>query len=177
MFVIIVWGNWSYTREKCMGEGHSSNYWRLNCAWFTRKENGRNVKVRGFSGANINDFYTYLIPLLRKKPSYIILMVGTNDAMMKSSEELLAELLALKNWILEVLPGVIITMSCPTIRNDNQKARLTILNLRKKLNDLKLSTIINDNIVENHLGRKRLHLNNRGSARLAMNYLAHIRRH
>ena len=141
------------------------------------KKMGKNVKVRGFSGGNINDFYTYLIPLLRKKPSYIILMVGTNDATMKSSEKLLAELLALKNWILEVLPEVIITISCPTIRNDNQKARLTILHLRKKLNDLKLSTIINDNIGENHLGRKGLHLNNRGSARLAMNYLAHIRRH
>ena len=142
------------------------------------KKMGKNVKVRGFSGVNINDFYTYLIPLLRKKPSYIILMVGTNDAMIKSSEELLAELLALKNWIVEVLPGVIIAISCRTIRNDNQKARLTILHLRKKLNDLKSSnTIINDNIVENHLGHKGLHLNNRGSAKLAMNYLAHIRRH
>ena len=136
------------------------------------KKMEKNVKVRGFSGGNINDFYTYLIPLLRKKPSFIILMVGTNDAM-----KLLAELLALKNWILEVLPEVIITISCPTIRNDNQKARLTILHLRKKLNDLKLNTIINDNIGENHLGRKGLHLNNRGSARIAMNYLAHIRRH
>ena len=81
---------------------------------------------RGFSGGNINDFYTYLIPLLRKKRCYIILMVGTNDATMKSSEKLLAELLALKNWIVEVLPEVIITISCRTIRNDNQTVRLTI---------------------------------------------------
>ena len=64
-------------------------------------------------------------------------MVGTKDGMMKSFEELLAELLALKNWILEVLSEVTITISCPTIRNDNQKARLTILHFRKKLNDLK----------------------------------------
>ena len=94
-------------------------------------------------------------------------MVGTNDAMMKSSEELLAELLALKNWILEVLIGVPITISCPTICNDNQKARLTILHTRKKLNDIKLNTIINDNIRDIHLGCKGIYLNNRGSVRLA----------
>ena len=103
-------------------------------------------------------------------------MVGTNDTEI-SSDILLSELLSLKKWILEVLPDVNVTFSCPTIRSDNQKARLTILHLRKKLSDLNINCISNENINHSHLGRKGLHLNNRGLARLAMNYLSHIRKY
>ena len=138
---------------------------------------GPMVKVRGFSGACISDMFSYLVPLLQKKPSQIILMVGSNDSISKSSEEILTELLALKKWILETLPGVNLTIACPTKRTDNQKARITLLHLRKKLLNLKISLITNDNINDEHLGRKGLHLNSRGSARLAMNYLSHIRQH
>ena len=37
------------------------------------------VKIRAFPGANSNDMYSYIIPLIRKKPSYMILHVGIND--------------------------------------------------------------------------------------------------
>ena len=103
-------------------------------------------------------------------------MVGTNDTE-ESSDILLSELLSLKKWILEVLLDVNVTLSCPTICSDNQKARLTILHLRKKLSDLNINFISNENINHSHLGRKGLHLNNRGLARLAMNYLSHIRKY
>ena len=138
---------------------------------------GPKVKVRGFPGARIKDFYSYLLPLLDKNPSNIILMAGSNDSIDKSSEELLVELLNLKKWISDKLPGVKITISCPTIRNDNQKARLTILRLREKLQNLNIDLITNENIHVGHLGHKGLHLNNRGSGRLAMNFLSHIRKH
>ena len=104
-------------------------------------------------------------------------MTDTSDGMEKLSEELLTKLMALKNWVLEILPRVNITISCPTIRNDNQKARLTILHLRNKWYDLKINVLINDNITQMHLGRKGVRLNNRGSTRLAMNCLSHIRNH
>ena len=55
---------------------------------------GSKVKVRGFAGARIKDFYNYLIPLLEKRPSRIILMAGTNDSVEKSSQEILTELLS-----------------------------------------------------------------------------------
>ena len=70
-----------------------------------------------------------------------------------------------------------VTISCPTIRLDYQKARLTILRLRQKLSNLNIDVIINENISDEHLGQKGLHLNGRGSGRLAMNYLSHIRKH
>ena len=141
------------------------------------KKMGSKIKVRGFSGARIKDYYNYLLPLLEKRPTHIILMAGTNDSIEKSSEEILAELLELKSWILDMLPEVSITLSCPTTRNDNQNARFTLLRLREKLIALGIDIITNDNINNDHLGHEGLHLNARGSARLAMNYLAHIRKH
>ena len=42
------------------------------------------VKVRCFPGAQINDMYNYLEPLLQKQPDYVILHVSTNDAIMKT---------------------------------------------------------------------------------------------
>lgn len=141
------------------------------------KRMGNNVKVRGFPGATIRDFYNYLVPLLEKKPSNIILMAGSNDSINKPSDEIVAEILLLKQWILNAIPDANIIISCPPVRMDNQKARLTILNLRKKLSNLKINFISNENINDNHLGHKGLHLNKWGSAILAMNYLSHIRKH
>ena len=39
----------------------------------------RLVKLRPFSGATCYDMYHYLLPTLERKPSHVILHVGTND--------------------------------------------------------------------------------------------------
>ena len=52
-----------------------------------------NVKVRCFSGSTIYDIY------------YYIAHVGTNDTPYKSSEEVLVELLQLKDHIESILPS------------------------------------------------------------------------
>ena len=54
-----------------------------------------NVKVRPHPGASIRDLYDHLNALLRKKPKYLILHVGTNDAanINTSSEDLYDRLL------------------------------------------------------------------------------------
>ena len=136
---------------------------------------GTNVKVRSFSGALVKDLHNYLIPLLKKRPSNIILMAGTNDAVMSTSTAILQELLLLKVWIIETLPGVNVCISCPTVCWDNSKAKITIHHLRNKLSGLNIDYIANDNIHSVHIGQKGLHLNGKGSGRLAMNYLSHIR--
>jgi len=43
------------------------------------KVNYKNIKVRYFPGASINDMKHYSIPILNKKPKNIILHIGTND--------------------------------------------------------------------------------------------------
>ena len=103
---------------------------------------GKLVKVQCHPGAYINDMYNYLMLLIEKKADSIILIVGTNVAVNKCSQQILNELLNLKSWLLENLPGVKIVFSCPTVRHDNQKVRLTILQLRNKLQQLRNKVLL-----------------------------------
>ena len=70
---------------------------------------------------------------LKKEPEFILLHVGTNDTPYKSSEEVLVELLQLKDHIESILPGTTVILPQPTIRADNSKANYTI----KQLNEIK----------------------------------------
>ena len=52
----------------------------------------RNIKVRFFPGARIQDIYYYLVPLLRNRPDKIILHIGSNDAPHIKADEMVEEL-------------------------------------------------------------------------------------
>ena len=95
---------------------------------------GPRFKVRAFPGAFVRDFHHLAIPLLKKKPSYIVTMAGTNDTITKTSEIILVELLQLNSFIEYALLGCKVVISCLTDRFDNPKACLTVLHLRRKLN-------------------------------------------
>ena len=56
----------------------------------------RPLKVHNFTGARVADMEDYLIPIIQKKPSNIILQVGTNDAKNLPSRTVLDNLLKLK---------------------------------------------------------------------------------
>ena len=142
------------------------------------KRMGDKFKVRGFSGAVVQDMYHYLHPLLEKKPTYIIMMVGTNDAPHKSAEEILVELLKLKQHIEDVLPICQVIISCPTLRKDkaNPQAHRVVFDLRKKLINLNIPIILNENINDDHIGKDGLHLNTHGFGKLAMNYIRYMRK-
>ena len=56
------------------------------------------VQVRCFPGATINNMFYYLKPLL-EKPAYVILHVSTNDAIIKTSEVILDEVMESKSHI------------------------------------------------------------------------------
>lgn len=140
------------------------------------KRMGNNVKVRSFPGARIHDMYYYLTPLIAKRPKYIILHVSTNDAADKSSsDEILNELLQLKQFIEKSLPDSTLFISYPLIRNDRIGPRRTIFDLREKLNMLNINCIMHENLTEEHLGKGGLHLNAKGLGRLATNYISFIR--
>ena len=100
---------------------------------------GPRFKVRAFRG-----LYHDAIPLLEKNPSFVIVTVGTNDSVIKSSECVLIELLRVKKFTDYSSPGCEAIISCPTDRYDEPKAKLTILNLRRKLNNLKIPVFCNE---------------------------------
>ena len=68
--------------------------------------------------------------------SYIILHVGTNDAVTKSSDDIFKELLDLKAHIERILPKAIIIFSEPIILIDDMKANLTVGRVISKIEKL-----------------------------------------
>ena len=100
--------------------------------------------------------------------------MGTNDAITKSSDKILKELLELKAHIERILPKATIILSQPIIRIDDGKANLTIRSLINKFEKLDVRVLDHKNIKEEHLGRKGLHLNGRGTGRVAMNFISMI---
>ena len=137
--------------------------------------NNQVVKVRDFRGATIDDLKHHLVPLLKKKPEHIILHIGTNDAVSKTSRQILDELLQLKQYIINTLPTCRVIVSRPTIRTDNGKAALTLSNFNKLLGQLEVDFIDNVNIKEVHLGKKGLHLHKKGKNRLELIFLQKLR--
>ena len=136
----------------------------------------KNVKVRSFGGLNTVSIYPKLEPLLKKKPSKIILHIGTNQAADNTSDIIFNNLLDLKIYIESQLDGVTVILSCPITRVDSTKAKLTVNNLTEKIKLLGIKHLLNVNVDENCLGRKGLHLNQRGVGRFAMNLISLIRR-
>ena len=133
------------------------------------------IKVRPFSGARVNDMFSYITPLLKKRPTYIFLHIGSNDSINKSSDQILDEILKLQMFIKQELPSCQVFLSAPVLRTDNRKAQLTLKNLEILMKEFD-KVIFHENIDGNCLGGKGLHLNPKGSGRLAINYLSQIRR-
>ena len=133
------------------------------------------VKIRSLKGAYIDDMYDHLKPYLKKEPTNIVLHIGSNDATIKTYDQILKEVLRLKDFILSVLPNVKLYISCPTARVDNLDAHITLCKLGRIIKSWE-NSISNDNIDRYCLGKKGLHLNQKGSGRLALNYISLLRR-
>ena len=58
-----------------------------------------NVKVRYFNRALVEDMFYNLVPLMRKKPSALILHVGTNNTVSDSSKVILKKINSLISYI------------------------------------------------------------------------------
>ena len=132
------------------------------------------VKVRSFSGSTISDLQNYYMkPLLRKKPTKIKIHIGTNDVTEKesTSDKILDALLDLKKVIESELPECEVVISIPIMRTDKEAAGQMIESLNRKLKSLDLNIIDNNNITNKDLGRRGLHLNNRGISKFAGNIL------
>ena len=139
--------------------------------------NGVKVKVRPNPGATVLDMKDHLNAYLRKKPSHLILHVGANDSSSKevSSDDIFDGLLDLKAYAESKVPGITVTFSCPTIRFDNSVACIKLVFLRNRMKRAGQRIISNENITLEHIGKKGLHLNQKGVARLAMNLRAYVR--
>ena len=136
----------------------------------------RCVKVRSFPGATIEDMYSDITPLLKKVPKHIIIHIGTNNAVYNSSDTILDEIVKLKGYIQSKLPDAMVILSCPITRTDDGKARLTVKHIMRKIKTLNVYYMSHDNISDDCLGVKGLHLNPTGTGRLAVNLISQMRK-
>ena len=136
----------------------------------------RNIKVRTFPGARVEDFYHYLVPLLKKQPRNLILAIGTNNCPLESAEEITNKISELVSFIKARVPDCCIAFAEIPIRNDNDLAKKTASKVNivvKRIKDINI--LKQDNITEICLGKKGLHLNQRGTKTLALNIINYVR--
>lgn len=135
----------------------------------------RKVKVRLERGAVIEDMFDHANAVLRRKPSYIILHIGTNNAISQDYISIVNGIIRLKRYIETKLESCKVIVSSLFMRNDNHTANNTITRVNALLQEMSFDIVNNDNINDVHLGKRGLHLNKRGLGRFALNLISHIR--
>ena len=120
--------------------------------------------------------FDYVKPILKQKPNYAVLYVGTNNAKDMASRKILDKPLQLKTAVLDLNENCKVILSQPMTRLDDGKSCLTISKLNELLERLDIPILKNRNITVDHLESKDLHLNPHGIARFAMNLKASIRK-
>ena len=118
----------------------------------------RSVKVRIFPSATTHYMYDYLKLLIKKNPDNIILHVGTNNLVNKTSRDILNEILSFKNVIEKLCPTCKLRGSNLIYRSDT-------------LNALNIDVVDNRNIGGNCLNNSGLRLNSTGYGKLAIIFI------
>ena len=135
----------------------------------------RNTKVRVKPGATIEDLFFQITPYLRKCPTNIICHIGTNNANKDRSDKIMEKLVKLKEYIVSRCPAANIVFSALIDRYDDNIAARVVQETNTKLKHLDTPLIDNNNIIRDHVGRRGLHLNNRGTTRLALNFITMLK--
>ena len=84
------------------------------------------------------------------------------------------DILLLKKFINESHPEIAVIFSLPIMRTDNRTANKILNQHAYELCQLNVHVLDNSNIHEEHPGKNGLHLNRRGTGRLALNIVALI---
>ena len=135
----------------------------------------KEVDVLNFPGATSSDVLTKIDDVLNKKPASLIVHVGTND--LTNDMNLLSNIKKIVNKTNKTSPNTVLTFSNIIFRKDkkNLKSRAdTNSRLKNFCRQKKINLISNDNIKEEHLGIKKLHLNTKGTGIFAKNLLNFI---
>ena len=140
------------------------------------KRIGTDVKVMCHGGCTIQCMYRHLPKVIKRNPKYVLLHIGTNDCVGKTSDEVLRELVKLHDYIETAIHDCTVIISMPTMRTDDLTANQIIQNLNVKLKKTNYHLLDNCNISKTHLGRKGLHLGEHGTRKIAHNLISLIKR-
>ena len=138
------------------------------------------VKVSTFSGCTTKDLCDHVKPILRKKPDRLIIHVGTNSLRESSSptacaQETIELARSAKNSSSDT--DIVISNLIPRSDDSELSSQVSAVNstLRKLCAKSQWKLIDHSNInADSHLNRSGLHLNSRGTAQLARNFMDFI---
>ena len=135
--------------------------------------------VRNFPGADSEDMIDYLKPILvKKKPQYLILHVGTNDV--TSGCNTAENLENIQKMITDLSPDTELIISKLIIRDDKPGMSDKVASVNRILENFaekyNLFLINNDNISRKMLSKKKIHLNGSGISQFAQNLKNFINR-
>ena len=133
------------------------------------------VKVRSFPGSLVEDMKYYLTPLIKKRPTKILVETGTNNAIDDDAKTIFDKIVDLQTFIKGHLPDTEVTFMEIPRRADNPHANKILREVNTMLKTSNIRTISNDNIEIKHLGKKGLHLNYSGTKIMASNIIKFVR--
>ena len=141
-----------------------------------RRSVGKNkqVHIRTFSGACIEDMDHYVKPSLNKNPKKVIIHAGTNNIPKDEPELIVSKASKLGEYI-ERTSNAKVIISSIIVRNDdrlNPKIEATNNMLQNVCATRKWQFIQNSNISKTDLNASGLHLSASGTSLLAKNFIA-----
>ena len=132
----------------------------------------KEVDVLSFPGATSADVLTKIDDVLNKKPTSLIVHIGTND--LTNDINLLLNVKKIINKTNKTSLNTVLSFSDIIFRKDKKTRTDTNSGLNIFSRQKKINLISNDNIKEEHLGIKKLHLNSKGNSISATNLLNFI---
>ncbi|KAM7430853.1 hypothetical protein ABFA07_018487 [Porites harrisoni] len=138
------------------------------------------VKIATFPGCTTQDMKDHIKPLLRRNPDEIIIHVGTNSLRSSNTpRECAVELIDLAEAVSSE-SSAMISISGLINRSDDEALACKVPDVNKVLKECckqkNWGFVDHSNIsITSHLNRSGLHLNKKGTTRLAQNFINHLR--
>ena len=133
----------------------------------------KEVAMLNFPGATSSDVLMKIDDVLNKKPASLIVHVGTND--LTNDINLLSNVKKIVNKTNKTSTNTALIFSSIIFRKDKKNLEKTRADTNSRLKNFcrqkNINLISNDNIKEEHLGIKKLHLNKKGNCIFSKNLL------
>ena len=135
------------------------------------------VKIKNFPGGTSETVLENIDEIMKCKPDCIVIHAGTNDLI--NGINLLNQTKKIVKQVKKLSEKTKIAFSGIVIRKDRKNIDKKVLEVNSHLKNYcsqkNIDFIDNNNIKEEHLGMKKLHLNKRGNSVLANNFLKYLR--
>ena len=140
------------------------------------KDSNMIIKIRKYPGASSTDVLDHIKPSLRKDPDQILIHAGTND--LTNDKNYLKNVKKIVKLVRETCKDTKLCFSSLICRTDvpdiDEKVIKTNTNLENYCNQQNIGFISNNNIKKSDLNARGLHLHERGSSKLAKNFLDYL---